>query len=142
MPQVSAHVSPNAAFLRNDAVRKALAHVRAKAAELREAFGGESVARTLEWAANRVEEALQLAEDRLLSLEEAARHSGYSAEHLARLVRSGRIPDQRPPGSKGRIFLRASDLPMRTPNAHNAHADVHELASRLFGGKEGHHGQP
>ena len=134
--------TPNAALVRKDAVREALEDVRAKAAELREAFGGESVARTLEWAASRVEQALQIADDRLLSLDEAAKHCGYSAEHLARLVRSGRIPDQRPPGSKGRICIRARDLPMRSPRAHNAHADVHELASRLFGGREGRHGQP
>lgn len=116
--------------------------LRCKAAELRESFGGESVARALEWAASRLESALMAEASQLLSLEEAARLSGYCTEHLARLVRTGRIPDRRPPGSKGRIWIQSSDLPMRPRRAHTARADVHELASRLFGGKEGHHGQP
>jgi excisionase family DNA binding protein len=117
-----------------------LAEIRAKAVELRETFGSEAVARALEWAAKRFEEALASADGELLSLSEAAKRSGYSAEHLARLVRSGRIPDPRPCGSKGRIYLRESDLPKRFPKAHNADADVHELASRLFGGRRGRHG--
>ena len=124
-----------------DGPREALAEIRAKAADLR-SFGGEAAARSLEWAAERFEGALASAESRLLTLNEAANLSGYSAEHLARLVRSGQIPDRRPPRSKGRVYVREGDLPKRSPKAHNADADVHELASRLFGGKGGHHGQP
>ncbi len=125
-----------------DAVRDALAELRSKATELRESFGSNAAARALEWAASRIELALSRSENELLSLEEAAVRSGYSTEHLARLIRVGRIPDSRPHGSKGRIHIRLSDLPMRLPRAHNPHADVHELASRLFGGKEGRHGHP
>lgn len=123
-------------------IYQALAELRSKADELRSAFGGEAVARTLEWAVERIEAALASAENELLSLPEASRRSGYSTEHLARLVRSGRIPDQRSPGSRARIYIRLSDLPQRSPRAHNADADVHELASRLYGGKDGHHGHP
>jgi len=123
-------------------VLQALAELRSKADELRSSFGGEAVARTLEWAAQRVEAALASADSELISLPEASHRSGYSTEHLARLVRSGRIPDQRAPGSRGRIYIRLSDLPQRSPKAHNANADVHELASRLYGGKDGHHGHP
>jgi hypothetical protein len=126
----------------SDAIRSALVEVRAKAGELRDAFGDESRARALEWAAERVETALHGAAHELLDLAEASRRSGYSEEHLARLVRSGRIPDRRPPRSKGRIYIAAADLPMRPSRAHNADADVHELASRLYGGKDGHHGHP
>ena len=125
-----------------DAIRSCLAEIRAKACELRQAFGDESRSRALEWAAERVEEVLETAERRLLSLAESARRSGYSEEHLARLVRTGRIPDRRRPGSRGRIYIAAADLPTRLQRAHTPSADVHELASRLFGGKEGHHGQP
>lgn len=125
-----------------DAIRRALALIRSKAGELRQAFGGEAVARALEWATERCEEALRSAQGELLSLSAAAERSGYSADHLARLVRTGRIPDRRPPGSKGRIYIAAADLPTRPQRAHTGSADVHELASRLFGGKEGHHGQP
>lgn len=116
-------------------LHRAVEELRCKAAELRDSFGGEAVARALEWAAGRVEVALQATGHALLSLEEASDLSGYSTEHLARLVRSGRIPDMRPPGSKGRIYVQASDLPMRPRQSHTPHADVHELASRLFGGK-------
>lgn len=125
-----------------DLVRSCLAEIRAKADELRRAFADESRARAMEWAAERVEEALQSAQSQLLSLAEAARRSGYSEEHLARLVRTGRIPDRRRPGSRGRIYIAASDLPTRPRREHTASADVHELASRLFGGREGHHGHP
>jgi len=125
-----------------DAIRSSLAGIRAKAGELRQAFGDEPRARALEWAAGRVEEALESTERQLLSLAEAASRSGYSEEHLARLVRTGRIPDRRAPGSRGRIYIAAADLPTRPRRAHTPSADVHELASRLFGGKEGHHGQP
>lgn len=78
----------------------------------------------------------------VLTLEEAAAESGYSVDHLARLVRTGRIPDTRPPGSKGRIHVRAADLPARPCRRHTKSADVHELASRLYGGREGPSGHP
>ena len=125
-----------------DAIREALTEIRAKAMELRQSFGDESRARSLEWAADRVEHAVAYSGGELLSLADASERSGYSEEHLARLVRSGRIPDRRPPGSKGRIYIRASDLPSRPPKTHTGSADVHELASRLYGGREGPSGHP
>lgn len=126
----------------SEAIRRALAEIRAKAGELRQAFADEPRARTLEWAAERIESALRSSESQLLSLTEAAARSGYSEEHLSRLVRTGRISDRRLPGSRGRIWIAAGDLPVRPGRAHTPVADVHELASRLFGGKGGHHGQP
>ena len=125
-----------------DPSSQALVEVRAKAAELRQSFGDNSRACALEWAAERMELALAQAEHELLSLREASQRSGYSEEHLARLVRTGRIPDRRPPGSRGRLYLRASDLPRRPPKTHTEGADVHELARRLYGGREGQHGHP
>lgn len=125
-----------------DAVRQALTDIRARAGELRAAFGAETLARALEWAADRIERALTLTAGELLSLPEAAKRSGYSEGHLARLVREGRIPDMRPPGSKGRVLIRASDLPTRPRRTHTESADVHELASRLLGGREGPSGHP
>ena len=119
-----------------------LAEIRAKARELREDFGCEAPARSLEWAAAKVESALREATQELLTLPEAARISGYSVDHLARMVREKRIPDLRPNGSRGRIRIRAADLPRKPAGAHTPSADVHELASRLFGGKEGRDGLP
>lgn len=46
----------------------------------------------------------------LLSLEEAAARSGYSADHLGRLVRQGRIPNAGRPHAPR---IRAKDLPRK-----------------------------
>ena len=86
-----------------DDLQRALADVRAKARELREAFGDEPRARAIEWAAERIEAGIKSDGDRLVSLRQAAGMSGYSAEHLARLVREGKIPDAWPNGHKGRL---------------------------------------
>ena len=124
-------------------LQKSLVEIRAKAKELRDSFGLEAPARALEWAAGKVETALLSEADRVVYLPEAARISGYSEGHLARLVRRGQIPDQRPEGSRGRIKVRVSDLPEKPGHGHNPPADVHDLASRLFkGGREGHYGHP
>ena len=80
--------------------------------------------------------------DELLTLGQAAEESGYSTDHLSRLVRRGKLPDRRPPGSHGRVLLRRSDLPHKPSARHPKDADVHDLASRLYGGKEGRHGHP
>lgn len=76
----------------------------------------------------------------VLTLKEAAEHSGYSRAHLMRLVKQGRLSSLRATGRGRLTFLRA-DLPRKPGIDHNAGAGVHELASRLFGGKEGRHGQ-
>jgi hypothetical protein len=123
-------------------IQQALDELRSKACELREVFGDDIRARSIEWAVGRMEVALARESNEPLSLAEAAQLSGYSQEHLARLVRRGRIPNRRPPGSKGRILISRSDLPQRPMKAHTQDADVHELASRLFRGKEGRHGHP
>src|SRR2546430_8960055 len=78
------------------AIQKTLAEIRAKAQELREAFGDEARARTLEWAARKVEQALRDESDELLTLSEASEISGYNPDSLARMVRDGQIPDLRP----------------------------------------------
>lgn len=90
-----------------------------------------------------LEQLVEIEEERLLSVREAAERSGYSADHLARLVRTGRIPDRRAPGSKGRIGIRLSDLPRKPSAQHTDIAGVHDLASRLsIRGKEARNGQP
>ena len=113
------------------AVHQAVADIRAKAKELRESFGAEGPARALEWAAAKVETALISESDRIVYLPEAARISGYCEGHLARLVRKGDIPDQRPENSHGRIKVRVGDLPTKPGRKHTPPADVRDLASRL-----------
>ena len=124
-------------------LHQAVAEILAKAKELREAFGGEPQARSLEWAAGKVEQALRDESDQLLTLPQAAEISGYHPDSLARMVREGQIPDLRPPKSKGMIRIRRGHLPIKPGRAHTPDADVRELASRLFKrGKEGRYGHP
>ena len=117
--------------VRREAIRECLAEIYGKAAELRETFGDEGRARTLDWAASRVEQALRDESDELVTLSRASELSGYHPDSLARMVRAGQIPDLRPPGSKGMIRIRRGDLPTKPSKPHTPSADVRELASRL-----------
>jgi hypothetical protein len=80
-------------------------------------------------------------EDRIVCLSEAAAASGYSQTHLARLVKDGKLKSLRPPGGGGRLTFRIADLPKKPAAPHTTAAGVHDLASRLFRGKEGRDGQ-
>ena len=128
---------------KQSAVQQSVAKLRAKATEFREVFGDEARARTLEWAAQKVEQALSDETDELLTLPEASEISGYHPDSLARMVRDGQIPDLRPANSKGMIRIRQADLPIKPGPPHTPDADVRELASRLLKrGKEGRYGHP
>lgn len=125
------------------AVSLSIDEIRAKAKEFREAFGDEPRARSLEWAAAKIEQALREESDQLLTLPQAAEISGYHPDSLARMVRDGQIPDLRPRNSKGMIRIRKADLPIKPGRPHTPDADVRELASRLLRrGKEGRYGHP
>lgn len=75
-----------------------------------------------------------------LSLREAAEFSGYSKDHLSRLVKQGKLRTLRPPGSRGRYAFQRADLPQKPGARHTVPAGVHDLASRLYRGKEGRNG--
>ena len=62
-------------------------------------YGGETPAVALESCAAELETTLRERDETTLSLTEAARESGYSADHLGRLVRDGRIPNVGRPGA-------------------------------------------
>ncbi len=117
---------------KQSAVQQCVAELRAKATEFRDVFGDEGRARSLEWAARMVEQALRSESDELLTLPEASEISGYHPDSLARMVRDGQIPDLRPAGSKSMIRIRRGDLPIKPGNPHTPLADVRELASRLL----------
>ncbi len=93
-----------------DALHATLDEIRRKAAELREQFGDEPRARALEWAVQQVESALRSSANAQPTLREAALQSGYSADHLARLIRKGKLPNA---GRRGSPRIRAGDLPTR-----------------------------
>lgn len=63
-----------------------------------------------ERAAADLEHAIRTEAEAPLSLDDAAAESGYSAEHLGRLVRDGTIPNA---GRRGKPFIRRGDLPRR-----------------------------
>jgi hypothetical protein len=73
-------------------------------------LGADAQARTLEWCADQLEAAHVRAADELLSLRCAARESGYSVDHLSRLLREGRILNS---GRKSKPLIRRRDLPQK-----------------------------
>ena len=73
--------------------------------------GGETPAVALESCAAELEATLQERDETTLSLTEAARESGYSTDHLGRLVRDGRIPNAGRPGAPR---IARSILPRKT----------------------------
>jgi hypothetical protein len=83
---------------------------RALAAQQRR-LGAESQARILDFCADELAAALARAGDELLSLARAAQESGYTADHLSRMVRQGKIPNS---GRKSKPLIRRRDLPKKT----------------------------
>ena len=73
--------------------------------------------------------------DQLLTLTRAAQLSGYSAEHLARCIRTGKILNA---GGKNRPRIRRADLPKKpkkslelgAEKAYNVDADARSILSR------------
>src|SRR5690349_4653683 len=70
-------------------------------------------------------------------LEEAASISGYSEDHLRRLVREGKLNAQR---RGARLFFRAADLPRKpcriangTASSYDPDADARQVAARRNG---------
>lgn len=83
---------------------------RALAAQQRR-LGADAQARILEFCADELAAALMRAGDELLSLSRAAQESGYSVDHLSRMVREGRIPNS---GRKSKPLIRRRNLPVKT----------------------------
>lgn len=73
-------------------------------------YGDERLPSVLESIADAIEEAMCSAMEETLSLREAARASGYSEDHLGRLVREGKIPNR---GRPHRPLIRRADLPIK-----------------------------
>ena len=73
-------------------IRKLPGAWRRQAKTLRR-YGGQALATAIERCADELEGTIQQRDDTTYSLTEAARESGYSREHLGRLVRDGKIPN-------------------------------------------------
>ena len=78
-------------------------------------------------------------ENALLTLKEAAQHSGYSQDHLGRLVRDGNLHNH---GRQGAPRIRKGDVPRKVAAAvapgsqstYDPHADARKLGGRRRGG--------
>ena len=73
-------------------------------------LGADAQARILEFCADELTAAFHGAGEELLSLHRAAHESGYSADHLGRMIREGRIPNS---GRKAKPLIRRKDLPVK-----------------------------
>ena len=72
------------------------------------------VAVAFEKAADELEAALSAGADAIVPLNDAARRSGYSPDHLGRMVRDGRLTNH---GTKHRPRVRLGDLPRKAQSA-------------------------
>ena len=114
-------------------IHQTTAKLRSRAELLRQHGAGEA-ASTCEQVARELERDFHewwLAE---LTVSEASIESGYSPDRLRELVREGRLPDPRPEGSVGEIWIRRADLPRR-PNLAAPSAAVDALASQVLAGR-------
>ena len=73
-------------------------------------YGGQTPAVAIERCADELEATLVERDETTFSLVEAARESGYSADHLGRLVRDGKIPNAGRPGAPR---IARNDLPRK-----------------------------
>jgi len=85
----------------------------------------------LERAAADLDAALAREQDALLSLEQAAQESGYSADHLRHLVADGTVPNA---GRRGAPRVRRGDLPTRPGKARSSTYDPDADAVRILRG--------
>jgi hypothetical protein len=99
-----------------------------------EAAGGEAVGRTARILIGEVRQYLAERDAELLTLTQAETESGYTYDHLRKLVAEGAIPNY---GRKGKPMVRRGDLPMkpkpRGVEAYNAAADIAEFLGRKRG---------
>ena len=103
----------------------------------------DAVATAYRLLASEVEAELRAWDNETLPVRDAAAESGYSAEHLRRLARGGRILSERGPGAKSHLRVRRESLPAKTGRAagrsaeavsvYNPDEDARDIAKRLGG---------
>jgi hypothetical protein len=77
----------------------------------------DAVAAVYHLLAGEVEAELRAWDNETLPIQAAATESGYSAEHLRRLARGGRILSERGQGAKSHLRGRRESLPAKTERA-------------------------
>jgi hypothetical protein len=109
------------------------AHWLSEAEHLRPFNAGASAA--FEQAARELEGVVGEMERQTLTLEEAARESGYHADSLRHMIASGDLPNA---GRKGAPRIARKDLPKRAGRVTSSPYDVNADAMRLVsGGRNG-----
>lgn len=128
---------PSLPFLRSGSpIAALLAKIIAKRDQLRDLAALVDGAKLLDLVLTYVEAYATAEAEELLNLRQAAAVSGYSEDHLGRLVREGNIPNH---GKLGAPLLRRADLPHKAPRKvassapvkYDLRADAHFLAPRL-----------
>lgn len=106
---------------------------REQAKEL-ERYQAHAQAATLQLCAAQLDETARRIDDGVFSLADASRRSGYSVDHLSKLVATNRIPNA---GRKGKPLIRAGDLPKKASRrmrdampTYDPAADARSLRSR------------
>ena len=90
--------------------RQFIATLRRRAADM-EAVGGAAVGTAAFVLIAEIEQFLSEKDEELLTLSQAEQQSGYSYEHLRKLVASGVVPNH---GRKGSPRIRRSELPRKS----------------------------
>jgi molybdopterin converting factor small subunit len=114
--------------------RQFIAALRQQAGDM-ELVGGPNVGAALNALIERMERYLARQDNQVVTLSEAKRSSGYSYDHLRKLVASGAVPNA---GGKGRPKLRRRDIP-RKPHirwrttAYDVTADVASIRKKARG---------
>jgi hypothetical protein len=104
-------------------------HWLAEAAHLRPFNGG--AAHAFEQCARELEELERTTENEVLTLEQAAKVSGYHADSLRHKIAAGELPNA---GRKGAPRVRRKDLPRRVHGASQSGYDPLSDALRLVSG--------
>ena len=77
----------------------------------------EAVAAVYNRLASEVEAELRAWDSEALPIQDAAAESGYSAEHLRRLARAGKLLSERGEGAKSHLRVRRASLPAKGERA-------------------------
>lgn len=102
-------------------------------AQLLRKHGGDPAAKVWELAAAELAQAVRRAEDHGLTLVDAARRSGYTADHLGAMIRDGTLPNA---GRKNAPRIRIADLPIKgtarvRPHSEGTRDDDAMIAEKL-----------
>lgn len=118
MPEARRRIAPNALPIRTrvnvsqsrSEIQQLPGQWRAAADRLRH-YAAASHAQLLEVCADELDAAIRAGEDAVLTLGQAATESGLTADHLARQIRTGRIPNA---GRHHAPRIRRADLPCKS----------------------------